>query len=299
MGNLILIFLALLIGILLQRLKALPKDMHISLNVIILYVCLPAMTILSIPTLKWSFDLAPLILVSWLIFGFAYFFFSYLGKKFHWEQSLTGCLILTAGLGNTSFVGLPIIEAALGKDALKFALLLDQAGTFVVCSTFGLWVATLFSQGIMTKKEMMKKFLVFPPFVSFAIAVCLSVFNIVPHGWSQVLLERLANMLAPLALVSVGLQLKPKEIKEQWRPLSWGLGFKLILAPMVIYGLFFVFNLLQTINQVAILEAAMPPMMTASILASSYGLRPGLAGLMVGVGVPLSFLSLFLWYQLI
>ena len=299
MANLILIFSALLIGILLQRLKTLPKDMHASLNVIILYVCLPAMTILSIPTLKWSFDLVPLILVSWFIFGLAYFFFSFLGKKFHWDQGLTGCLILTAGLGNTSFVGLPIIEAALGKDALKFALLLDQAGTFAVCSTFGLWVATVFSQGKMSKKEMMKKFIVFPPFVSFAIAVCLSVFNVVPHGQSQVLLERLASMLAPLALLSVGLQLKPKEIREQWRTLSWGLGFKLILAPMVIYGLFFVFNLPPTITQVAILEAAMPPMMTASIVASSYGLRPGLAGLMVGVGVPLSFLTLFLWYQVV
>ena len=257
------------------------------------------MTILSIPALKWSLDLIPLILVSWLIFGFAYFFFSFLGKKFHWEQRLTGCLILTAGLGNTSFVGLPIIEAALGKEALKFALLLDQAGTFVVCSTFGLWVATFFSQGKISKKDMMKKFLVFPPFVSFAIAVCLSIFNVVPQGWAQILLERLANMLAPLALLSVGLQLKPKEIKEQWRLLSWGLGFKLILAPMVIYALLFLFNVPQTITQVAILEAAMPPMMTASILASSYGLRPGLAGLMVGVGVPLSFVSLFLWYQLI
>jgi predicted permease len=40
---------------------------------------------------------------------------------------LIGCLILTAGLGNTSF-GFPIIEALYGEEGLKTAILVDQPG---------------------------------------------------------------------------------------------------------------------------------------------------------------------------
>jgi len=43
----------------------------------------------------------------------------------------------------------------------------------------------------------------------------------------------------------------------------------------------------------------MAPMITSSILASSHGLRPKLSGMMVGVGVPLSAITLFFWYYLV
>jgi predicted permease len=57
---------------------------------------------------------------------------------------LTGCLILTAGLGNTSFLGFPIIEALYGQEGMKTAILVDQPGTFVVLSTLGIIVATMY-----------------------------------------------------------------------------------------------------------------------------------------------------------
>jgi malate permease and related proteins len=43
----------------------------------------------------------------------------------------------------------------------------------------------------------------------------------------------------------------------------------------------------------------MAPMITASIVAISYGLKPRLASMMVGFGIPLSFLTLAIWYLLI
>jgi hypothetical protein len=47
--------------------------------------------------------------VAWIGFSVV-FVFSVLGKRLGWSKKLIGCLILTAGLGNTSF-GFPIIEA--------------------------------------------------------------------------------------------------------------------------------------------------------------------------------------------
>jgi predicted permease len=81
--------------------------------------------------------------LGWLDWVCSFFVFFLLGK-YGWSK-LTGCLILTAGLGNTSFG--PIIEALYGQEGMKTAILVDQPGTFVVLSTLGIIVATMYSKG--------------------------------------------------------------------------------------------------------------------------------------------------------
>jgi len=50
---------------------------------------------------------------------------------------------------------------------------------------------------------------------------------------------------------------------------------------------------------VAILEAAMAPMITGSILASAYGLKPKLSSMMLSVGIPVSFITVLFWHWII
>jgi hypothetical protein len=45
-----------------------------------------------------------------------------------------------------------------------------------------------------------------------------------------------------------------------------------------------------------LMDSDMAPMITASILASSYGLKPRLANMKIGYGIPLSFITLYFWY---
>lgn len=299
MSNLILIAVCLVVGALLQKVKSLPHDTHVTLNSVILYLSLPAMIVLSLPTLKWDQKLISLVMVAWIVFALAFMVFTYLGKKLNWERPVIGCLILTAGLGNTSFVGYPVIEALFGPDALKYAVLVDQPGTFVICSTFGLWVAHVYSQGSIRKRDLLKRVIVFPPFVAFTVGLVMLMSDVRASGVIQDLLERLSGTLAPLALISVGLQLKVREIGGSFKFLISGLVFKLIIAPICIFISYKLLGVPHEIFRIALLESAMAPMITASILAASYGLQPRLAGLMVGVGVPLSFLTLTAWYFLL
>lgn len=53
------------------------------------------------------------------------------------------------------------------------------------------------------------------------------------------------------------------------------------------------------IFDISIMEAAMAPMITASILASTYGLKPKLSSMMIGFGIPISFLTLAFWYWIL
>jgi predicted permease len=57
-----------------------------------------------------------------------------------------------------------------------------------------------------------------------------------------------------------------------------------------------VFQLEGLILDVSVMEAAMAPMITGSIIAITHDLEPKLASLLVGIGIPLSFFTLGIWY---
>ena len=299
MSQLLLLFICLVIGILLQKVKSLPKDTHIALNSIILHVPLPALTLLSIPQLEWNLNLISLPLVPWIIFGIAFIIFRFFGKRFHWSDSVIGCLILTAGLGNTAFVGFPMVQALYGREAVKYAVFLDQPGTFLIVSSLGIWVAIMHSSGKLSRSELAYKIISFPPFIGFLLAMALGFLGWKAEGEVENLLKSLAAILTPLALISVGLQLKGNEIKHDLKFLGLGLGFKLIFAPIIIFLLYSIAGVSGMPFKISVIEAAMAPMITSTIVAQTYGLHPRLAGSMLGLGVPLSFLTLGLWYLVI
>lgn len=299
MISLIILAVCLVIGIALRHVKTIPENAAATLGSLILYVPLPAVCLLTLPDLKWELSLISLTLVTWIVFGLAYFLFHFLGKQLLWDKKLVGCLILTAGFCNTAFVGFPIIEALYGKEALKHAIFLDQSGSFLIVSSLGIWIALTYSSGKMKKRVLVKKIIFFPPFVSFVTAILAGAYGWRPVGIVREVLERLSLLLTPMALISVGLQLKWNEIRQDLPYLSLGLFFKLIIAPLVIFIIYHFFNVEKNILQIAVMEAGMATMITSSILASSYGLHPRLAGMMVGVGVPLSFVTLSFWYWIL
>lgn len=299
MLSLVILALSLLIGVGLQRVKAIPANAHSTLGTLILYVPLPAICLLSIPHLEWSWSQLSVILVMWIVFGIGYLFFTTLGKKFNWSDELTGCLILTGSFCNSSFVGFPVIEALYGAEGLKHAVLLDLAGSFLIVSSFGVWVAIRYSSGKIKKRILFKRILVFPPFIALLAGIIGGAFGWSAEGITREVLERMASLLTPLALISVGLQLKWGEVREELSYLATGLTYKLLIAPLIILVIYYLAKVPKDIFQVAVMESAMAPMITASILAASHNLRPRLAGMMVGVGVPLSFLTLGLWYTVL
>lgn len=258
------------------------------------------MALFYLPKIEISTQLLFPIGVAWLGFLVAAILFISLGKIFNWSKSLIGCLILTGGLGNTSFVGIPVIEALYGQEGLKTLVLVDLPGTFLVLSTVGIITAATYSRGKTNLSQISNRILRFPPFIAFCIGVSLAVF-----GWNfpvelDTVFEKLSLTVTPLALVSVGYQLKVDKRSKHWKFLILGLGYQLILWPMMIFSLYkFGFDQSGIPFEVSVLEAAMAPMITASIVASSYGLKPKLSAMMVGIGIPISFLTLGIWYWIL
>ncbi|WP_026977979.1 AEC family transporter [Flavobacterium tegetincola] len=300
MENIILIFVCLIIGFLLQKIKDFPSNSHQVLNQFVIYISLPALALFYIPKIQISSDLLYSLAVPWVGFVLSFLFFSILGKKLGWSKKLIGCLVLTGGLGNTAFVGFPVIEALYGKQGLETAIIIDQPGTFVVLATLGVLVASYYSRGEASASMIVKKILLFPPFIGFVIAALFNVFQYDFVEELQSVFQKLGSTVTPIALIAVGLQLTFERKSKHWGFLTLGLAFKLFLTPAIFYFVYIIIlGKTGLIMDVSIMEAAMAPMITASILASTYGLKPKLSSMMIGFGIPISFLTLAFWYWIL
>lgn len=296
MINLILLSVCFTAGIILRRFKRMPDNAPASLNSFIIHVSLPALTLLYIHDLKLSGEVLLVAAMAWLVFGLSAGFFWLVGRWLALPRATTGALIVVGGLGNTSFFGLPMVEAYYGQSGLATAIVADQLGSFFALSVLGITVAGIYSSGRPTAAEIALRIVRFPPFIALLIALLL--IPVEYADWFSVLLKRLGDTLAPLALLSVGLQLRFGHVLEHGRNLALGLGFKLILAPLAIYLLYVqLFGAQGQAIQVTLFEAAMPPMITAAIVAAEHDLDPDLANLMVAVGLLVSFFTLYGWWH--
>jgi malate permease and related proteins len=300
MGKILIILIFLFLGIILQSVKKVPQGLAVYLNNYLIYLVLPALALHHLPEVELNVNLLLPVASAWISFGFSWLLFGLLGKKLNWSNSITGCLIIVSGLANTSFVGFPIIEALYGSDGIKIALLIDQAGSFIIVSSIAIIVASVYSSSKKRKRDITRKILTFPPFLFFIIAITMNLLQIKAPEWLDLALAGITLTLTPVALTAVGLQVKFNLTSIRSHYLWMGLGYKLILIPLIIYVIFStVFGMKGLVLEVSTLEAAMAPMITGSIIAISHDLEPRLASLMVGVGIPLSFLTVGLWYIII
>ena len=300
MSNLILLFVCLIIGIVLKKSKIIPDNFHTSLNAFVINISLSAFSLYYISKIELNSSVIYPVLVVWIGIFAAILFFAGLGKIFGWKSSLIGALIMCAGFGNTSFVGIPLIQAMYGEEGLKTVMLVDQPG-FVALSTVGILVANFYSGSKDSLLKHLSKILKFPPFIAFVIALLLNIFSIeIPKDFDEVLMK-LGATTVPLALVSVGSQMQWKKIeKKEGFHLFIGLLFKLVLLPLIILVIYkYIFHQNGDVIDICILEAAMAPMITAAIIASAHDLEPKFCNLMVAVGIPLSILTVGIWHLIL
>ena len=296
MTGALLVLVWLLVGVLARKSGRMPARSPEIATRIVIDLALPALTLVTLHSLtlrsdRWV-ELAVAVGTPWIVFGVTWLALSFAGLS----REVRACLLLTAGLANTSFVGFPLVEALWGREGLARAIWVDQ-GQFLVLSTLGVLAA---SAGRGDKRpsaaELVRRLLVFPPFIAFVLALLLR--PVTPPAVIPWVLEKLALLVVPLALFAVGWQLRfePRELAQHARPLLLGLTLRLAVAPLVIYLLVQrAFGSTDLGGDVVVAEAAMAPMITGALLAMEHGLAPRLASAMVGLGVPLSLVTVPLW----
>jgi predicted permease len=290
MSALLLLVACLVLGVLVARFAQPPATLSQGLNWWVINVALSALVLHLIPTLSFDWQFWFLSVSQWVVFLGAWAVFATLGRTLHWSRARIGALTLVCGLGNTAFIGFPMIEALHGREGVKLALVADQLGCFLALAIGGTIVAALYSGKSASAKAVTRRVLTFPPFVSLVVGIAAGLIG----GWPQpvdAIFDRLGATLVPIALFSVGLQFRLQFQHGQAAAVLLALGWKLALAPLVILLAGLAIGVSGAILTIAVLESAMAPMISAAILAEQHDLEPQLANTVLGIGIVLSLVT--------
>jgi predicted permease len=295
-SNLVLLVLCFLVGVFARRARVLPDDSHRGVGAWVMYVSLPALVFRSIHGARLD---AAMLLTSaclWLVFVVPALVATWRVREHPELRGPSGALALTAGLCNTAFVGLPLLEAIAGKEALGPAAVVDQLGGFLALFLFAMpWAASLAGTRP-TAAQWAKKLVRSPALVALALAVALH--GVAVPASLETVIDRLADMLSPLALAIIGWQLDLSALAGNGKNIAVGLAWKLVLAPAMVLGvLLLTRGALSFTDRIVVAQAAMAPMVTAGVVAADHKLSPGLASAMIAVGVPLSLVTVPLWWK--
>lgn len=296
MENFIIILCLIVMGFVLKRTKKFPDNTAHVLNLYVIYVSLPALVLVNVPHLVFSSSLIVTAVTPWVMLLISVLIILLFAKIFQWDKETLGALLLIAPLGNTSFLGIPLVEAFYGSDAVGYAVMYDQFGSFFALSIYGSIVLAMFAKDSkpVTFSSVRNKILTFPPFISLVLALLLYNFSI-PQLYFDVL-SPIAKTLIPVVMIAVGFQLELRVEFSKIRSFIVGLSVKMIVAPLVAFLIFLSLGLEGEIYKVTVFEAAMPPMISAGALAIMANLSPRLTSAMVAYGILLSFITLPIWY---
>jgi malate permease and related proteins len=295
MSNFILIFIYLIFGYIFSKTSLFSQNIPNILNKLVIYFSLPAMILLQIPQLKITGESTIPVIIAWSVILLSAFLVIAISKYFSFSKEIKGILLLLTPLGNTSFLGIPIIQSYYGNEALPYVLIYDQLGSFLALATYGTFVLSLYSSETKVNINMiLKKLFTFPPFISLLLALAL--IDVTYTSMLQSLLELLASTIVPFAVLAVGMQLQFILPKDDIKPLSIALIIKLIFAPLIAIIICNTFNWSGEIATISILEAGMAPMITAGAMASIAGFNQRLISSILGYGILFSFVSTYILY---
>ncbi|MFB9068163.1 AEC family transporter [Pseudofulvimonas gallinarii] len=262
------------------------------LNRAVLWICLPALVLARVPGLELRAELLVLAVMPWLLTGIAATAVLASGRLLGWPRPVTGAVLL-AMLGNTSFLGFPLIDTLLGPQAVQLAAVYDQFGTFLLLSSYGVLVLAIYGgQSRPTFAGAFNRLVRFPPFLALLLALLLP--GPLPPTLRSVF-ELLAMPLLPMVAFALGLHLRLRLPEGRRGPLGVGLAIKLLAMPAIATALLMAWPPGPDVFRVAVLEAAMPPMFTAGAMAVAARLEPELSSALVGYGLFAGVATVCVW----
>jgi predicted permease len=211
-----------------------------------------------------------------------------LGTFFKLERSVMTSILITTMFANTGNYGLPLVAFAFGKEALSYAGIYFVTTTLLFY-TVGVLIASL---GHMSLKDASLGLLKIPTLYAVLLAVVMNSFGIQLPGPVARTVELAAGGTIPLMLILLGVELTRVELTGSARGMQISVALRLLLAPLIALLLAGLFGMNTYARQGSVTEAAMPSMVSATVLATEYQLDGRLVTAIIFISTLLSPLTL-------
>ncbi len=275
-----------------------PSSSHRrALTDLVFYILLPALIIdviwqteLSTHSLQISLiamtALAGAMLAMWLVMQFI-----------DVNRQQTGALLLAAAFPNVTYLGLPVLDQALGSWSNSLILQYDLFACTPILMTVGILLARHFGTSD-ANLHPLKALLRIPPLWAVTIAVLLNVFAVSRPALVHDALQTLSGGVVPLMLIALGMSIRWQSLHIRLLPLLLPVVLiSLGLAPAIVWSVTQFIDLPLQIAQTVVLAAAMPTMVFGFVICEQYELDSTLYAAAVTLTTIVCLITLPVWFH--
>ena len=210
------------------------------------------------------------------------------GKLLRMDKGTLAATMLASMFVNAGNYGLPVVLFAFGETALSYASLFFVTNAILV-NVVGVVIA---SMGTKNFVQALGNLLRVPTVYALFLALLFMRTNLNIPLFLDRTVTLLADASIPAMLVLMGVQFKRVSWSGKAAPLSLVTGLRLVVSPILAFGLAPLFGITGPGRQATILEAAMPSAVLNTVIATQYDAQPALVSAAVFLTTILSPLTL-------
>jgi predicted permease len=193
-----------------------------------------------------------------------------IGGMLKLDRKTLAAVLITSMFMNAGNYGLPLTKFAFGEAALAFASVFFVINAMFT-NTVGIVIASSGSQSVLNA---VKGLIKFPAIYALVLGVIFLQFGWkLPSGLDRSV-TLLSDAAIPCMLVLLGMQLVNIRLNGRATPLVLTGSMRLLIAPLLAFGLTRLFHMSGPSYQAVVLEAAMPVAVLTTILATEFDAEP-------------------------
>ncbi|MGB3612566.1 MAG: AEC family transporter, partial [Elainellaceae cyanobacterium] len=209
-----------------------------------------------------------------------------------------GSIINAAALGNTGYLGYPIVLMLVGPDHFAWAILYDTLGSTLTSYGLGVALAAYFGHAVPlpfgeTLRRVGRAVLRNPAMWSFWIGVSIRQIALPPPIEAGT--QAIAWGVIALSLLLLGMRLSQLSLRRHISAAMVSLGIKMLLVPGLIGCGLTLAGFDGAPRLVMVLQASMPPAFATLIIAEAYHLNIDLTVTTLALGTTAVLVTLPIW----
>lgn len=287
-STLIPIGLIFLSGFLLQKKQLLDVR---SVSGVALYILTPALVFRTFYTTEPDYDVFLIVLFAVIFLIVMLVLNKVLTWVFRWDAPTESGMTLSTSFMNAGNYGAPLILFAFGEQAFAYAVIFMVIQSFFM-STIGVYIA---NRSNMTGTDAFRVVLKMPAFFALLLGILFQWLQVtIPTTYFDSI-SMLGEASIPVVMVVLGMQLAKISLASlEWRLISIGTAVRLVVSPIMAWGLT---ELLQTndlLSTVLIVAVAMPTAATIAMISVEFHSSPDLVSSITLLTTILSVPSLWI-----
>lgn len=288
------LFILIALGWAFKKYSLVGEGAEKAFNQYLFYLALPSLTIVKIADTSFAGLGLNFIVLNILPIS-AVMLFVYAGWTAGlFDRSFARLMIVVAGLGNTVYLGFPVISMSLGPENIGYAAIAASIQT-VFIFTFGFFFMGTVCGGDCPALGFRKLVLKNPILWSSIAGLYISYSGLKLPGFIHDLLTDIGRTTLPLSLFTIGLSFYGKLLRQHLGKVAWITGLKMLYMPAVYLGLSLAFGFTGTVSKVVFLQMAMPVAVLNYVIAREFEFDADLVSQSIVLSTLLLFPMLFVF----